>query len=259
LRLEYRYDENQVLDVRLFHGERSDVKPFETKKEHPLTHIYNPQAVKLRIQKTEEHLRTGYIRPEQRREAIIELAEDCAELRHYEKAIARLSGLLQQQNAPDAFLINRMAIYYGHMGDTAREERLYTEASAADPTIGTPWFNLALLLMRQRRFTDAKHAIEMALGLEPQSGPYHVVHALIMRSMALIDEEREALEVAHKNFRSLAAQNDWELHWCRKLAECRDDQFTVAAVRQEQQRRNLTGREVEMQNVGLLPALAGAV
>ena len=59
IRLEYRYDENQVLDVRAFHADRDDVIPLEERREHPLTHISNPQVVKLRIEATEEKLRTG--------------------------------------------------------------------------------------------------------------------------------------------------------------------------------------------------------
>lgn len=111
IRLEYRYDENQVLDVRAFHADRDDVKPLKERREHPLTNISNPQVIKLRIEETEEKVRTGVIQPSERRNIVINLAEDCAEIRQYEKAISRLTELLRQRNEPDAHIINRMALY----------------------------------------------------------------------------------------------------------------------------------------------------
>jgi hypothetical protein len=110
IRLDYRYDENQVLDVRAFLADRGNVHSLAVCKEHPLTHISNPQVVKLRIEATEEKLRTGTIQPQERRDVVLGLAEDCAEIRQYEKAVSRLSDLLRQRNEPDAAIINRMGL-----------------------------------------------------------------------------------------------------------------------------------------------------
>lgn len=256
IRLEYRYDENQVLDVRAFHAERMDVKPLKEKKEHPLTHITNPQAVKLRIEETEEKLRTGIIQPDDRRSIIMGLAEDCAEIRQYEKAISRLSELMRQRNEPDAVIINRMALYCGYMGDVAREERLYAEASAADPTISAPWFNLALLLRRQKRLEEARHAIDMAIGLADSSAPYYVLKAQIVRDMGKGFAMNEFLDIAWKHFPELSDQDDWELGWYITAAEMRNDKEATAAARDERGRRKVGIASGENPANGLLPALA---
>lgn len=256
IRLEYRYDENQVLDVRAFHADRIEVKPLKERREHPLTHISNPQKVKLRIEETEEKLRTGIIQPQERRNVVINLAEDCAELRQYEKAIARLTELLRQRNEPDSFIINRMALYCGYMGDIAREERLYTEASSADPTSSTPWFNLALLLKRQKRLDEARHAVEMAINLEEDSAPYYVLKAQIVRDMGKEFAMKEYLDIAVKRFPEFAGQNDWELGWYITAAEMREDKEALEEARQERSRRKEGIVRSRVDEKGLLPVLA---
>ncbi len=256
IRLEYRYDENQVLEVRAFHANRDDVRPLKERKEHPLTHISNPQAVKLRIEETEERLRTGIIQPEERRDIIMHLAEDCAEIRQYEKAIARLTELLRQRNEPDAYIINRMALYYGYMGDVAREEKLYGEASAANPTISTPWFNLALLMHRQKRLDEAKHAIDMAIRLKDSSAPYYVLQAQILRDMGREFAVNEFLSIADNCFNELADQDDWELGWYITASDMRDDKQGVAAAKEERSRRKSGVTPVGNKSLGLLPSLA---
>lgn len=256
IRLEYRYDENQVLDVRAFHAERMDVKPLKEKREHPLTHITNPQAVKLRIEETEEKLRTGVIQPHERRDIVMNLAEDCAEIRQYEKAISRLAELMRQRNEPDAGIINRMALYCGYMGDVAREERLYAEASAANPTMSAPWFNLALLLKRQKRLEEARHAVDMAIGLEEDSAPYYVLKAQIVRDMGKEFAMSEFLDIAWKRFPEITDQDDWELGWYITASELRNDKEATAAAREERSRRKAGIVSVEKHHQGMLPSLA---
>jgi hypothetical protein len=256
IRLEYRYDENQVLDVRAFHADRDDVKPLKERREHPLTNISNPQVIKLRIEETEEKLRTGVIQPNERRNIVMNLAEDCAEIRQYEKAISRLSELLRQRNEPDAYIINRMALYCGYMGDTAREERLYAEASAADPTISTPWFNLALLMHKQKRFDEAKHAIDMAIGLKGESAPYYVLLAQIVRDMGKDFAVKEFLDIAEKRFSKLSGQDEWELGWYITASEMRDNKDAASEARQERSRRKAGTIISSNESLGLLPMMA---
>lgn len=256
IRLEYRYDENQVLDVRAFHADRDDVKPLKERREHPLTNISNPQVIKLRIEDTEEKLRTGVIQPSERRNIVMNLAEDCAEIRQYEKAISRLSELLRQRNEPDAHIINRMALYSGYMGDTAREERLYAEASAADPTISTPWFNLALLMHKQKRFGEAKHAVDMAIGLKSESAPYYVLLAQIVRDMGKDFAVKEFLDVASKRFTKIIDQDEWELGWYITASEMRDDKDAAVDARQERSRRKSGIITTRNETQGMLPTLA---
>ena len=256
IRLEYRYDENQVLDVRAFHADRNDVKPLKERKEHPLTHVSNPQAIKLRIEDTEEKLRTGIIQPQERRSIVMSLAEDCAEIRQYEKALSRLTELLRQRNEPDAYIINRMALYCGYMGDTAREERLYTEASAANPTWSGPWFNLALTLKKQKRLEEAKHSVDMAIGLESDSAPYYVLQAQIVRDMGKCFAEKEFLDIAWNRFSKVADQTDWDLSWYITASEMREDKEAGDSARQERSRRKAGVIPSRNEGQGLLPAMA---
>jgi molecular chaperone DnaK (HSP70) len=256
IRLEYRYDENQVLDVRAFHAERTDVKPLQERKEHPLTNISNPQVIKMRIEETEEKLRTGVIQPNERRNIVMNLAEDCAEIRQYEKAIARLSELLRQRNQPDAFIINRMALYCGYMGDVAREERLYSEASVASPTMSAPWFNLSLLMKRQKRLDEAKHAVDMAIGLEENSAPYYVLQAQIVRDMGKDFAMNEVLDIAWKRFPKLTEQDDWELGWYITASEMRNDKESATTAKSERSRRKVGNAQARSESQGLLPMMA---
>jgi molecular chaperone DnaK len=256
IRLEYRYDENQVLDVRAFHADRDDVKPLKERREHPLTHISNPQVVKMRIEETEEKLRTGIIQPQERRSVVINLAEDCAEIRQYEKAVSRLSELLRQRNEPDAHIINRMGLYCGYMGDVAREERLYGEASVADPTTSAPWFNMALLMRKQKRLEEAKHAIDMAISLDEAAAPHYVLMAQIVRDMGKDSAIPEFLDIAWKRFPKLVKQTDWELGWYISAADMRDDKESAEAARQERSCRKAGIFRAHGELQGLLPALA---
>ena len=258
IRLEYRYDENQVLDLRAFHAEREDVKPFFGRREHPLTHVSNPQAIRLRIEETEEKLRTGVIGSRERMDAIIGLAQDCSELRHYEKAAHLLAEFLRQRNEPDAFVINRMALYCGSMGNEAREEKLYAEASAVDPAMGAPWFNLALLLQRQNRLEEAKAAVEKAIHAE-DSAPYYVLQAKIVRDMGKEFAVKEFLEIAWKRFKKPAELSHWELGWYITAAEMRDDQDAVAAARRERSNRQSGCATPHHDTEGLLPLLSESV
>jgi molecular chaperone DnaK (HSP70) len=256
IRLEYRYDENQVLDVRAFHAERDDVKSFKGRKEHPLTHVSNPQAVKLRVEAAEEKLRTGVVQPNQRRSVVLDLAADCAELRQYEKAIARLIELLRQRNEPDSFILNRIAMYYGYMGDIAKEEKLYAEACTADPTSSAPWFNLALMLKKHDRLDEAKHAIDMAIKLEEESAPYYILKAQIVRDMGKDFAVQEFLDIASKRFREIGSQDDWELLWYVTATEMNEDKEATAAAKQERSRRKVVVTQVGHETRGLLPVMA---
>lgn len=256
IRLEYRYDENQVLDVRAFHADRDDVKPLKERREHPLTHISNPQVIKLRIEETEEKLRTGTIQPQDRRSIVMDLAEDCAEIRQYEKAISRLTELLRQRNEPDAAIINRIALYCGYMGDTTREEKLYVEASCADPTWSTPWFNLALMMHKQKRHDEAKHAADMAIGLNVDSAPYYVLQAQIVRGQGKVFAMKEFLDIAEKRFSTLVEQSAWELGWYITASEMLGDKEAANSARQERSRRKEGGVPSHNEGQGSLPALA---
>lgn len=253
LQVESRFDLNQTLQLRLIHLDRKDVPIYEKQEEHPFTHVANPQAVKLRIEKTEELLRTGAIAPTSWNETMIELADDCAELRQYEKAISQLSRVLRHKNEPDAGLLNKMALYAGYMGDQEREEKIYRMAIDENPDWGTLWFNLALLLKRQDRLDAAREAIDTAIKVEPEEAPYYVLQAQLAKaagqSFAII------LDLANLHARALADQDSWELHWSIVAAELRGDKEKVETIRKLRQKKSLKTDKISRRDGGCLPGV----
>ena len=258
VRLECSYDRNQLLNLHLIRkGETTGEVQY--RKEHPLTHIINPQQTKVRIEETEERLRTHLLQPEARKRTIIGLAEDCAELRQYEKAISCLSGLMRERNEQDAGMLNKMAIYYGHMNDTDREEKLYCQASAADPTWSAPWFNLALLMKNQRRYKEALDAIDMGIRLDEDDGSAYILKAQILEKTGDTEAYSEALETGWENFGPLDMLEDWELFWYQRAAEMRKDPEAAAEARQERQSRQVAETSQPDEHYGVLPDLLAAL
>lgn len=257
VRLECSYDRNQLLNLHLIRkGETSGEVHYH--KEHPLTHIINPQQTKLRIEETEERLRTHLLQPEARKRTIIGLAEDCAELRQYEKAIGKLSEFMRERNEQDAGMLNKMAIYYGHMNDTEREERLYCQASAADPAWSAPWFNLALLMRNQMRYQEALDAIDMAIRLDENDGSAYVLKAQLLDKHGETAQSKAALETGWENFGPLDTLEDWELHWYQRAAEMREDAEAVAKAKEERQSRQTSETCQADDHYGVLPDLLAA-
>jgi len=257
VRLECSYDRNQLLNLHLIRkGETAgDVHFF---KEHPLTHIINPQRTKLRIEETEERLRTHLLQPDARKRTIMGLAEDCAELRQYEKAIACLSNLMRERNEQNAGMLNKMAIYYGRMNDVEREEKLYCQASVADPAWRAPWFNLALLMKNQRRYKEAQDAIDMAIRLDEDSGSSYILKAQIMEKTGTEEERQDALESGWANFGPLDMLEDWELYWYQRAAEMRKDSEAMAEAKEESQSRKASETCQAGNMYGVLPDLLAA-
>jgi len=234
--LEYSYDQNQVLQLRLSHSQRDDVPPFIGVREHPLTHVVNPQRVKLRIDATEEKLRTGEIPAGQRREAILRLAEDCSELRQYEKALARLAEYQRVRNEPDTLMLNRMGLYAGYMGDKENEEKYYRLCIEIEPDGSAPWFNLALMKQKQGLYDEAIEATKQAIENDPDCAPYLVLKAEIQNDMGKEFASKEFLKVAAKKFPEMEEQSSWELHWYGVMARLQGDkdlQKKIALARKE--------------------------
>jgi len=235
--LQYSFDQNQVRQLRLAHVDRKDVPPFVGKREHPLTHVINPQRVKLRIRETEEKLKAGEIPAWQRRGAVLQLAADCSELRQYEKALHILSEYQRLNGEADPGLLNRMGLYAGYMGDHKNEEKFYRLCIEQEPDDGTPWFNLALLKQKQNQQDEALEAIKKASDLEPDCAPYHVLRADILLEAGKGFATQEFLAMAEKTFPPMDEQSSWELHWYGVMARLKDDkelQEEIARYRKAQ-------------------------
>ncbi len=253
VQVESRFDLNQTLQLRLVHLERDDVPIYEKQEEHPFTHVANPQKVKIRIEETEEKLRTGAIPEPLWKQTMTDLADDCAELRQYEKAINSLATIMRQNNQPDVGLMNKMALYAGYMGDQKREEQIYRAALEEDPEWGTVWFNLTLLLQKQERLDEAREAIGMAIKGEPTEASYYVLQAQLAKkndqNFAII------LDLADVYASPVDEQSNWELYWSIGAAELRNDAEGVAKIRKLRQRKNTARDDFPSKEDGCLPGV----
>lgn len=152
-------------------------------------------------------------------------------------------------------IVNRMGLFWGSMGNIENEVHCYCEASKIDPSWSTPWFNLAHALKNQKRFDEARDAIDMAIRLKPDSAPSYVIQAQIVRDMGKEFAMHEFLNIAFKRFNPLKKMTDWELGWYLPAAEMSDDDELVKAAKQERQRRAVTTSSGERYAEGILPAM----
>jgi Tfp pilus assembly protein PilF len=255
IQLECRFDANQVLKLRLTHLERNDVQPFKGKREHPFTHVISPQKIRLRIDETEERLRTGKVNHSQWTDTMVRLADDCAELKQYDKAMNRLSDIMRHNNQPSSWLLNKMAIYAGNMGDKKREEEIYNAAIEVDPDHGTSWFNLALLQQKQERLDEAKTSILRAIAIERNEFPYYVLQADIAKQQGKDFAVSEILAIADKYSRPLEEQNTWEIGWSLTAARLRGDQDKKQEIMELKKRKHPDAESIELPCEGCLPMI----
>ncbi|MHB8843302.1 MAG: Hsp70 family protein [Nitrospirota bacterium] len=254
LALEYRYDENQVLDLRLRLADVAGSPVFTLATENPLTNVVNPQALKLKIDTVEEELRTNRIPKEKQAEAIVELAGNYAELRQHEKAVEYLGRVLRAKNKADPLILNRMGLYCGELGDNVRQEKFYREAAENDPAWNMPWFNLAYVQCSQKKYDQAMDSINRAISKGKQS-PHFVLKARICDGLG--DEKghhaaiREAIELAGP----IESQNDWCLGWFIAAAQMSGNNEMAEAARSELQKRQTGPRPVGDESS--LPILSG--
>lgn len=255
LRLEYRLDENQRLDLRMSLNDAPTRGSFSWTVENPLSHVINPGNTRQKIDEVEEDIRTGKIPPPQQVEKFVELAEDYATLKQYEKAIEYLSTVLRVKNAPDAYVLNKIAIYYGNLGDYEREEKFYREAARASSWTG-PWFNLALLQQRRKKYREAMESVNKSLVSESEV-PYLVLRAELHETLGHTKERDRDLKAALDDFGPPSGLSDWALGWLAKAARMSGDHEHEQAAREEQARRK-KGEQQELAG-GILPDMAGTL
>jgi len=256
LLLEYRLDENQVLDLRLKLAQSEDVEPFSKTIENPLTHVVNPQAKRLKIDQLEAALRTGEIRREAAPEKMVELADAYADLGQREKAVEYLGRVLRSRNAPDAWLLNKMGMYYGEMGDFEREEKFYREAAVASSWTGA-WFNLARSQHKRGLYAQAAAILDNAL-LTERKAPYLVLRAQIHGSLEDRQRQEKTLQEALQEFGSVASLDDWELGWFLAAARMAGDHEKLSQGEAELRSRNRCAGAVGG-DAGVLPALTAGL
>ncbi len=252
IRLLYKLDANQVLDLRLTSTGGDDLAPeFSLTVENPLTSVVNPNAKRDEILSLEEQMRTGGIPKAEQRAIVEKIADLETDLRHYEKALALLNRL--NSPWPDDGILNRMGIIAGSMGDYTREEKFYREAARVSSGWTGPLFNLALSQRRRGKPMEAMETIDAAIEHKPTP------HSLVLKAL-LIDKldrptsERDALlDRAFAAFGPLATLHDFELTWYRHATLLAGDSEREQEAEKEQQRRKRRRADSEATGEGMLP------
>ena len=256
--LEYRIDENQVLHLQARLKDNESAETFYMKSENPLTNIVNPQPKRLLIERMEEDLRTGEVEKEFIPEKIAEIAELYADIGQREKAVEFLQRAIRAKNKPDAELLNRLAGYYGILGDDEREEKIYREAALASSWSG-PWFNLSLAFKRRGQFKQAAHAVEKALKRE-RCAPYLVQAALIAEKQSDAKKNQRLIAEAITLFDPIRTLSDWELGWYVTAVRSTGEDELEAKARAEQKRRQRLGvNDTGSSEAGILPEMASGI
>ena len=167
---------------------------------------------------------------------MIELAENYSELRQHEKSLEYLRRVLRQ-TGPNANILNKMAIYYGEIGDHEKQEKFYREAAALSKTWGGSLFNLALAQKKRRKFQEAIISVEEALQREADNPPYLVLRAQLAESVDDKKNRDAYLLKAVTGFAPLSELDDWELGWYLTAYIMNRDNKNEILVREEQKRR----------------------
>ncbi len=247
--LEYKHDENQVLKMLLALSNGSG-EVFMADIENPLTNVVNPQSLRTRIWEIEESIRGGGFSRESVPYVLAELADEYRKIGHREKALALLKDALRRQNGPDAYILNKMGILCGEMGDYDRQAKFYLQAaqSAVD---SIPLFNLALSQKDRGENDKALATIDSALDKE-RIGPSLTLKAMLAERIGNISQKEECLKEALTTFDSPVASTDWELVWLASAARMSGDNELHAAVSKEQAKRRKSGATKAIQD-GQLP------
>lgn len=250
--LEYRLDENQVLELALGLVADPTGPRFEYEVENPLTHVVNPNATQLKIEELEEAIRTGKVAKEDVPETLCEIADLLTEIGHRERALEILKRVLRTRNRPDAGLLTRMGILAGELGDSERQEKYYREAASADPRWGGPLFNLALAQHRRRRWSEALVTIDQALARDI-SPPYLILKAQILAELGREPEAARELAEALSGVGVVHDLDDWTLGWLLTGAKMARNEDLAERLTSELQRRRRKG-SVRTSPEGVLPA-----
>lgn len=168
-------------------------------------------------------------------EKLLEIAELQADLGQYEKALDRLKKALQIRGKPDANILNKMAVYYGEMGDHENEEKMYRNA-AIDAKWPGAWFNLALTQKRRGKYAEALASVDNAIAKEP-AAPYIVLRAMILEKLGEKEQFKKELEDALALFDPVGSLSDWELGWLSTAARMAGEAEKQKEAEQEIKRR----------------------
>lgn len=254
LRVEYRFDENQVLKIQLALA-RDAEQHFEAEVEKPLSNIVNPHSKWAKVLEIEEELKTAGLPRPRMVEKMTDLAQTYAELGQHDKAIHFLKTIMQNTNQQNAWLVNRIGMLYGEKGDVEKREKFYREAISISPDWHGPSFNLALSQKSRGSLREAAATLDKVLD-KSRGAPYLVLRASIAEQMMDMPLRQKLLEEARLGFGPVASLDQWALGWCLTCASMLCDEETRREAEAEIQRR-AGGPQNKGDEEGVLPVQTG--
>ena len=252
LQLSIAVDESQSIRLSLVRT-AGDAEDFRRQMTSPLAHVDNLHRVQARVLEREERIRRGEVDDADRGVEHRRLAEDYAELRHYEKAIDAMRVAMRHgEDGPHP--INLIGIWYGRLRDREREEKCYRSALEFGEW-STALFNLALTRRDRGDLNEAMACVDRAIAAAPDEPCNLVLKSDIARRRGdalaadgLARDALEALDVA-----DLPTQSEWALGWLELAANALKDASWQVQLRLERERRRQKPRESRS---GVLPARA---
>jgi molecular chaperone DnaK len=251
------FDENQIFEIELRLADAPGAPAFQKTIENPLTHVVNPARQARRIDEREEALRQQEIPTADVPDELVALADDYRQLHHREKALEYLKRALRMKGGSDGYILNKMGMVAGDLGDQEKEEKFYREAARAWNST-TPLFNLALAQLKRNAPRDAATTMREVLEDDP-SAPSLVLAGRI--AAAEDDDARRDryFAEARKAFPKPGALDEFELHWATYLGKVLPDAEWLRACEAERRRRNGKGQTAEGADEGLLPNVRGTL
>lgn len=228
-------DENKLLHVMLA-SLADEENPLSLRIENPVTRVVNPGAVRLRIEETERALDAGTVSPDAISTKLQDLGRDYAEIGFREKALDRYRRALKRTGRSDAYILLQMGLISAELGDTAREEKYYLEAAAANPSLAAPLFNLALAKWRRDELEEARRHIDVAIERNAKAA-YYVLKARIAKASRDNANVKSAMDRAEAEFAPIGTLDDFELYWFETYASMRNDEDLVKRAVAERKRR----------------------
>jgi hypothetical protein len=238
LELRYRLNENQTLDLRVTHRGAGGPQTFPMTFENPLTNVVNPQTTRIRIEETEEEIRTNNtLTRDQKLAKLHDLGMDYAEIGQREKALAYLKTVLGAKAQPNSEVLHEMAWISGQLGDVERERKFYIEASKANPRWGGSLFALAYAQQRRGENKEAIATLEAAM--ERERNPcYLALRAEIADHLGDDETRDKSLAEALTRFGAPKTLGVVELSWLSFALRLQGDTEAFNQVEEERRKRS---------------------
>ena len=228
LAVEWSLDDNQCLTLRLrrIDADEEGGADFEQRFDAPLTHTDQGQIARCRLLEAEEMVRCSRIPESQLGRTFEQMARDAARIGHRERALHYIACAVQH-DGPTFHLLNLRAIYLEELGDHARAETVYRQASEWSMA----GFNLALFLHRRKRHPEALEVIDRVLEQEVQPA-YLVLKGDIVAALGQTTAARLLHHDAVSRVIDPSMQSVWSLGWLTRCAQSLGHDDLVQKFRQ---------------------------